>query len=270
MNGKLVKSNHSAITHFHREVSRQGLDINSVWVGGYVDYEWNHLRHILNAYYGNITDQKILELGCNLGGSSIVMAHMGAEVTAIDVNFDYIKLAKLNSAQYDCTKQIQFNFIEDTQNLPYADQEFDMVLANSVMEYIPRDILSNVLCEIDRVLKNGGDLQILGTSSKLCPKEVHDGRWFINYIPRFMDKWLYSGNSIQRGLWPWAPMQILPTYINFDLLNNSYAYFKARKNMGKNINHLKYLKVLNRILKPFGQSIGLFGASFSVCLRKPN
>ncbi len=71
-------SNFSAVSAFEKEAISQNLDVNSTWVGGYVTYEWQHLRHILEAYYGDIKNLNILEFGCNFGASSIVMAQMGA------------------------------------------------------------------------------------------------------------------------------------------------------------------------------------------------
>lgn len=258
----------SAANEFEREASSQNLDVNDPWVGGYVEYEWEHFRHILESYYGDIKGLNVLEFGCNFGASSIVLAQMGANVTAVDVDQDYINLAKKNAAQYELQDKINFIYVEDTQTLPLESAEFDLVIANSVLEYVPHQILNNVLIEIDRVLKVGGDLQVLGTSSRLAPKEVHEETWLINYLPRSLDKFLFKENAPSRGIWPWELTSTLSNYKNKDHTNNSSEYLLARKKIGKSNTHLSILKAIDLLVRPFGQSVGLFGLNISVALTK--
>jgi len=221
----------SAVSEFEREANSQNLDVNDLWVGGYVEYEWQHLRHVLETYYESIAGLNILEFGCNFGASSIVLAQMGANVTAIDVNENYVNLAKKNAAQYRLQDKINFNHTEDTQTLPFDTGQFDLVIANSVLEYVPHKILKTVLLEIDRVLKVGGDIQILGTSSRLAPKEVHDETWLINYVPRCFDKLIFKDHVPLRGMWPWTPINTLKNYKNKDYENKSQHYLLARKKL---------------------------------------
>lgn len=258
----------SAASEFEREASSQNLDVNDLWVGGYVEYEWQHLRHVLETYYDSIADLNILEFGCNFGASSIVLAQMGANVTAIDVNENYVNLAKKNAAQYQLQDKINFLHLNDTQTLPFETAQFDLVIANSVLEYVPHQILKNVLREIDRVLKVGGDIQILGTSSRLAPKEVHDGTWLINYMPRWLDKFVFKDHVPLRGMWPWTPINTLKNYQNKDYTNKSQHYLLARKKIGKSTLYLSILKAIELIVRPFGQSVGLFGINTSVALTK--
>ena len=56
------------------------------WVGGYVDYEWDHLRHILEAAAIAFPATSALEFGCNVGATAIVLERLGARVTGIDVS----------------------------------------------------------------------------------------------------------------------------------------------------------------------------------------
>ena len=258
----------SAATEFEREASSQNLDVNDTWVGGYVNYEWEHLRHVLETYYEDISGLNILEFGCNFGASSIVLAQMGANVTAIDVNQDYVKLAKKNAAQYQLQDKINFIHVEDTQTLPLETAQFDLVVANSVLEYVPHQILKNVLRGIVRVLKIGGDIQILSTSSRLAPKEVHERTWLINYMPRCFDKFLFKDKVPQRGMWPWTPSNTLKNYENKDYKNRSQHYLLARKKFGKSKLYLSILKAIDLTVRPFGQSVGLFGINTSVVLTK--
>ncbi len=74
-----------------------GEDPDSKWVGHYVEYEWNRCRHVFENAIRGIEDKRALEFGCNLGATAIVLAHLGADVTAVDVDERYVELARLNA-----------------------------------------------------------------------------------------------------------------------------------------------------------------------------
>jgi 2-polyprenyl-3-methyl-5-hydroxy-6-metoxy-1,4-benzoquinol methylase len=187
----------------YRELAaEQGYDPDSLWVGGYVDYEWTHGRYFLEHFVDHINAKQVLEFGCNHGATSIVLALLGAQVTAIDIDADVIKLAQANAARYGVADNINFVHCTDTKKLPFEDQQFDMVTCNSVLEYVePSDLLA-VEQAIDRTLKNTGLILIYSTSNRLWPKEVHSGRWLVNYLPKWFDQWISPENSLQRGVFP--------------------------------------------------------------------
>ena len=62
------------------------------WIGGYFDYEWTHLRPLLGAYDLVPSSGRLLEFGCNVGASSLIMAAMGGNVTGIDVDESMIAM----------------------------------------------------------------------------------------------------------------------------------------------------------------------------------
>lgn len=186
--------------HF-REVARDlGLDPDNRWVGGYVDYEWHHLRPVLDAYGIDPTGQEALEFGCNYGASGIVLAQLGAKVSGVDVNPDNIRLAEANIAMHGVEGSMSALHVADTRCMPFDPAQFDLVIANSVLEYVAPEQLDAVVAEIHRVMKPGGQLLVLGTASRLALREVHSGRWLVNYLPRAFDRML--GGDFQRGLSP--------------------------------------------------------------------
>lgn len=186
---------------FEAQARRMGLDPRDRWVGGYVEYEWAKLRPLLGAYGIDLRGQRVLEFGCNFGASSIVAAFLGASVDGVDVSADAVSLARHNVARYRLPN-VALHHVRDTRHLPFRDGEFDFILCNSVLEYVRPEELGRIVAELHRVLKPGGRLFITGTSSRLAPKEVHSGRWLVNYLPRRVDSWL--GRSFQRGLDPLA------------------------------------------------------------------
>src|SRR5438067_5154515 len=80
---------------FELEARRMGLDPANPWIGGYVDYEWRHLRHIADALPVELNGIKLIEFGCNVGASAILFSAMGAKVTAIDISASVVELAQL-------------------------------------------------------------------------------------------------------------------------------------------------------------------------------
>lgn len=252
---------------FNKKATEMGLDPQSSWVGGYVEYEWHHVRHLIENIIGN-KKSHILEFGCNYGATSIVTAILGHSVCAVDIDQNMIELAQLNAAQYKVADKIQYRHIIPNTKLPYEDESFDAVLCNSVLEYVPLDDLNAALMEIDRVLKPGGILLIFGTSNSLYPKEVHSGKWFVNYIPSVWDNFLFRGRHPERGLNPFRVMRILKQYKNIDLDEQNNAYFKVKKLSGISALKLIILKAVNFCINPLGISVGLLTSSFSVNLKK--
>ncbi|MCB2088587.1 MAG: class I SAM-dependent methyltransferase [Sphingomonadaceae bacterium] len=190
----------ASAAEFNRIAREMGLDPANQWVGGYVDYEWEHLRHVLTAYGLKPEGRQALEFGCNYGASSIVMARLGAQVTGVDVDEGNVRLANANIAQHDLADRVQALHVADTRSMPFADGQFDLAIANSVLEYVDPAQLDAVMAELHRVMQPGGELLVLGTASRLSPCEVHSRRWLVNYMPRAMDR--LFGTSFQRGLSP--------------------------------------------------------------------
>lgn len=240
-----------------------GFDPANPWVGGYVDYEWAHLRHIVNALPISISGLKVLEFGCNVGASSVVFSQMGAKVTACDISPDFVQLAHLNALQYGHT-DIAFDSIANSRQLPYADGQFDLVSCNSVMEYVAIDHRKAVMTEISRVLAPRGLILLTGTSNRLWPREVHSRRWLTNYLPRAFDPMF--GIAFQRGLTPWSVRTGFgPNFINLDLPSKQGFFVRSRSAMGMSALKLQVLLMVARTLRT---GPGFLTPSLSCLLQK--
>jgi len=258
---KIVSEKHQL--EFEEQAISLGLNPNDPWIGGYVDYEWNHLRHILNAYRIEIKGLNVLEFGCNVGASSILYSHLGAKVFAIDVAPKYIKLAQLNAKMYGID-DIKFLHVENTKQMPFGDNIFDFISCNSVLEYVKPSILSSVQKEIGRTLKVGGKILVTGTSNRLWPKEVHSRKWFINYLPRIFDHTLNL--NFERGVFPWEIRYGFGNnYENLDFKDQGNAFILSRFCIGENKTRLMlYSKLLARL----GIGPGLMAQNISCLLKK--
>jgi SAM-dependent methyltransferase len=248
-----------------------GLDPDNIWVGGYVAYEWVHSRYVFQLACDSLEGAEVLEFGCNYGATAIILATLGAKVTAIDVNADYVNLAKANAARYGLADRIDFFHVADSTRLSFPDAQFRYITCNSVLEYVPPPLLPAVQGEIHRLLRPQGRLFILGTSNRLWPREVHSRRWFTNYLPRRLDGLLFPAGAPERGLFPWEILNgfnRIGRYANCDARDGGAVYVGARARMGMSNAKLGLLRVANQVLSGMGLSVGLITPSISLILDK--
>src|SRR5262249_11833704 len=109
---------------FRSAARRFSLDPDNRWVGGYVDLQWDRGRHVFECSGIPIVRAEALEFGCNIGATSIVLAVLGAHVTAVDIDSRYVELARLNAASYGVEDRIDFLHLTDTTRLPFPDGFF--------------------------------------------------------------------------------------------------------------------------------------------------
>lgn len=254
---------------FRAQAAAMGYDPDDRWVGGYVPIAWNEVRHLIAAYAGDVADARLLEFGCNYAASSIVAAAMRARVTGIDVDLDAITLAGHNVARYGMAGAIDLRHIADTRTLPFGDDSFDLILCISVLEYVESSHLPAVLAELRRLLTPGGLILISGTASRLASREVHSGRWLVNYLPRWSDRLRGHRSPLQRGANPWAIIAAFSDWENVDRADHGACWCAARKAMGQSAGKLRAARTVARLIRPLGLSIGMAGASFSAAWRKP-
>ena len=253
----------SAHRAFEDACRSMGLDPSNLWVGGYVDYQWNHLGPILDAYRINLRNREVLEFGCNVGASAIVLAHLGARVHAIDVSSRLVALARANAERYGAAS-IEFICVRDTRSLPFDTHRFDLVYCGSVLEYIESSHRVAVQREIDRIVRPGGIILIGGTSSRLWPREIHSGKWLVNYLPRAIDRvW---GASRARGISPLAVRYGFGRhYDNLDAKTRGRAFLESRLRMNSSPLAVRLLVSLAARL---GVGPGLLAHSISCVLVK--
>jgi ubiquinone/menaquinone biosynthesis C-methylase UbiE len=189
-----------ADARFRQMLVEQGMAPDQRFVRGYVDWEWRHARHLFLELPQPIAGRRVLEFGCHLGATAIVLALLGAEVVATDVDPQVVALARVNAERYGVGHRIQFLSHDPTRPLPFADAAFDVVSCNSVLEYVDDEQLAATQGELHRVLRPGGLLLVMGTSNRLWPREVHSRQWLSNYVPRFLDHLLPA--RLRRGLMP--------------------------------------------------------------------
>lgn len=248
---------------FEAQARKLGLRPCDPWVGGYVDYEWDHLRLVLDLLPLRLQGLSVLEFGCNVGASAILFAYLGARVCATDISADWLTLARLNAARYG-VDGIDFNHVPDSCRLPFADGQFQLIACNSVLEYVAANEQRAVQRELDRVLAPGGAILLTGTSNRLWPREAHTGNWLINYLPRACDRlW---GKPLQRGVWPWTARHGFgPHYRNLDTASADNYFARSRRGMGTSP---RLLQPLLWVAAALGVGPGLLAPHISCLLLK--
>lgn len=252
---------------FRERARHYSWDPDDTFVGGYVAWEWRHSRHLFDGLFTDMDGKRALEFGCHFGGTAIVLAALGAEVTALDVDLQYVELTQLNAERYGLQGQLRALHVPDTTRLPFEDASFDIISCNSVLEYVPRDILGTVQREIDRVLAPGGSVVILGTSNRLWPREMHSGRWLMNYVPTSLRS-LFPGKPIE-SVSPWRLRSGFPGYTDLTLEDDGRLMVELKARMGTSGLRRRALEAANRLLAPLRMHVGFVSPSITLVLRKP-
>ena len=103
--------------------------------------------------------ERVLDLGSGAGTDSLVAAQMVGEhgsVTGIDMTPEMLTKARTAAAEMGAAN---VDFVEsEAERLPFADESFDVVLSNGVIDLVPDK--EAVFAELFRVLVPGGRLQI--------------------------------------------------------------------------------------------------------------
>lgn len=161
---------------------------------------------------------KVLEVGCGTGRFLTFVRDnlpLDSECTAIDLSPFYLSNARDNDKNWISIRKrveatsgnpdIQINpatFVQAKgEDLPFEDEEFDVVISMYLFHEIPRDIRAQISSEMERVTKKGG-LVILTDSIQKGDRPVYDntigrfekmnepyyGDYITDYLPTHFEK----------------------------------------------------------------------------------
>jgi ubiquinone/menaquinone biosynthesis C-methylase UbiE len=110
----------------------------------------------------------VLDVGCGTGVVAVTAARRGARVTGLDLTPQLLDRARENAA----LAQVSIDFhLGDVEHLPFADNEFDVVLSQYGHRFAPRPDVA--VGEMLRVLRPGGTIAF-----STWPPELNVGRMF--------------------------------------------------------------------------------------------
>ena len=107
--------------------------------------------------------KRLLDLGCGLGRHAVFFDAQGFKVTACDLS-EY-GIAHLRDWQKRTGRDFRA-VVSDMKSLPFADNAFDCIYSYHVMSHTDTEGFGQVISEIKRVLKPGGEIYF-----DLCSKD---------------------------------------------------------------------------------------------------
>ncbi|MBI4427196.1 MAG: class I SAM-dependent methyltransferase [Candidatus Magasanikbacteria bacterium] len=109
---------------------------------------------------GDLKDKKVLDVGAGTGRLALRIAHAGAQVTVLDVSREMLKKVQITNYKLQI-------IIGDVENLPFADESFDAVIATFLIVHL-KD-LRKFFDEAYRVLKTGGLFLVTNINQRKAP-----------------------------------------------------------------------------------------------------
>ena len=111
-----------------------------------VEEETNRQVEIIKRCCGDNTT-RILDAGCGIGRITTELVAEGYNVVGVDASARMIKIAKQRRSNVDFR-------VADLKELPFSDNEFDLVFEVSVLLHVSNSIIEIVANEFKRVSKD--------------------------------------------------------------------------------------------------------------------
>jgi 2-polyprenyl-3-methyl-5-hydroxy-6-metoxy-1,4-benzoquinol methylase len=134
------------------------------YVAANVDVTWwaEHPNGTIVREFNHLISGHILDIGCNHGATSIVMASLGNTVTGVDISDPALEAAHSLLLQQSQEIQDRIDYVKGCLlHLPFDTDTFDGGYMFDVLEHIYEEDQDSVLSEISRVMKPGAYVYII-------------------------------------------------------------------------------------------------------------
>jgi SAM-dependent methyltransferase len=116
---------------------------------------------------------RVLDMGCGAGRHAFELYRRGADVIALDQDADELSRVSDMFAAMRAANEVPDGAEADVKQgdalqLPFANEEFDHIVAAEVLEHIPSDELA--IAELVRVLRPGGTMAV--TVPRWLPEKI--------------------------------------------------------------------------------------------------
>jgi SAM-dependent methyltransferase len=144
-------------TYWERHIHDLEITRHAVGSRGFFEdldqYHFEKLHHLLRLVdFEGYSGRLVLEVGCGAGVDLARFARGGAKVTGVDLAASAVALAKANFSQQGLSGEFR---VADGEELPFANDSFDLVYAHGVVQYTANP--GRLVAECHRVLKPGGE-----------------------------------------------------------------------------------------------------------------
>lgn len=134
--------------------------------------------------------KRVLDFGCGTGALSVPLAQHGAIVIGVDPALHSLKAVQWRRSYLDLPEHsVSTVKIGAFPPLPFTDSSFDVVIVNSVLEFIPSN-REQYIHEWCRVLKPEGFL-VISTENGWFPRDYYTRMW----LPRLRRKQAIKSNA---------------------------------------------------------------------------
>ncbi|MGK5521283.1 class I SAM-dependent methyltransferase [Micromonospora sp. URMC 107] len=156
---------------------------------------------LFNAYYerpavlrlaGDVSGRRILDAGCGSGPLSAALRARGAVVTGFDVSAAMVDLARQRLGE-----DADLHVADLSAPLPFADAEFDDVVASLVLHYL--EDWSGPLAELRRVLRPGGRLILSVNHPAAYAIEYPKADYFA--LTKYSEDYVMDGQTVWLTFW---------------------------------------------------------------------
>jgi SAM-dependent methyltransferase len=106
--------------------------------------------------FNDFAGARLLEVGCGMGTDLLQFARGGAKVTGVDLTPRSIEISRQHLSVYGEGGDFA---ISDGENLPFADESFDIVYSNGVLHHTPDT--AGAVREVHRVVRTGGQARVM-------------------------------------------------------------------------------------------------------------
>jgi ubiquinone/menaquinone biosynthesis C-methylase UbiE len=104
-------------------------------------------------FLGDLPGKRVLDLGCGSALFDIELARRGASVAGLDLSEPALELGRWRIDKMGLASEAVLHLCDASRTIPFANDSFDAVLSNCVLEHIADD--SAAIKEAARVLKPG-------------------------------------------------------------------------------------------------------------------
>ncbi len=126
--------------------------------------------------------KRILDVGCGPGEFVVTLGLEGAKVVGVTPSKEEARIAREWLEVEGAKGEI---VVGSGEELPFGDNEFDMVISNHVLEHV--NDVKKTISEMLRVLRPEGVMYI-SAPNYLKPKEGHYGVFWIPFLPKVIGR----------------------------------------------------------------------------------